>query len=102
MTPELTVIAQLVILAVTAIMAVHAASSARRAASFDLVRDFDALAAAVGKLQAQARSAHMSKVRQAAQPPDALVETLGVKTAPGPLSHEQLREIARRKNGAHQ
>lgn len=94
-----TVLFQLVVLAVTVAAAVHAALSARRAASFDVTRDFDALAGAVGKLQQLARSAQMQRVRQGAL---ASVEERPVGAAPQRLSHDQLRALARSRNGATQ
>lgn len=99
MTPEVTLALQLVILAATGFLTVHAALSARRAASFDVTRDFDALATAVSRLQAVTRSEKMSKVRQAALVPAEQAQPV----SHGPLSHEQLRALARaRHNGATQ
>lgn len=100
MTPELTLTLQLVILAATAVLAWLAASSARRAASFDVTRDFDALASAVAKLQQLARSTQMKQVRAAALTPD-VVQPVSQSPSMTPMTHEQLREISRRKNGAH-
>lgn len=99
MTPELTLTLQLVLLAATAVLCVHAASSARRAASFDITRDFDALATAVGKLQALARSSTMAKVRAAAlEPKDPVAQPVSHTSR---LTHDQLRAIVRRgHNGA--
>lgn len=94
------VIFQLVLFALGAIAAVMAALSARRAASFDVTRDFDALAHAVMKLQHVARSEKMTRVRAAAAEQHQPAQPVSQQS---PLSHEQLRAIARaRRNGAMQ
>lgn len=98
MTPGLTLVVQLVILALTSFVSVHAALSARRAASFDVTHDFESLAAAVAKLQNLARSTQMQRVRAAAlEPKEAHQTILPASTAQAPLSHEQLRQLARAK-----
>lgn len=94
------VIFQLVLFALGAIAAVLAASSARRAASFDVTRDFDALAHAVMKLQSIARSEKMTRVRAAAAEPQ---QPAQLQLQQAPLTHEQLRALARaRRNGVTQ
>lgn len=91
---------QLVLLAASAGFAVLAASSARRAASFDVTRDFDALAHAVMKLQSVARSERMKVVRAAASQPE---QAQPASLTQQPLTHEQLRALLRaRRNGATQ
>lgn len=101
MTPELTLTLQLVLLAVQAVLGVHAALSARRAASFDITRDFDALAVAVSKLQQAARSVHMSRVRGAALEPKP--EPVAQPLSQAKLTHQELRALARaRLNGVTQ
>lgn len=96
MTPILTVVLQLVLLALGAIFAVLAASSARRAASFDVTRDFDALAQIVMKLQNTARSAQMKAVRAAALEPQQAQPVSHHQTK---LSHAELRALMRSRNG---
>lgn len=95
-----TVLVQLALLAMACIAAVFSALSARRAASFDLIRDFDALAVAVSKMQQQLRSVHMSRVRSAALVPR---EGEGPAQQTGPMTHDQLRALLRaRRNGGVQ
>ncbi|MGH8833335.1 MAG: hypothetical protein ACREXV_19965 [Polaromonas sp.] len=90
----MTIAIQLALLAITTCLVVYTALSARRAASFDMTRDFDALAAAVARLQSVARSAQMSKVRQAALPPEQ------PHLVSHPQSHDQLRAYIRARDGA--
>jgi hypothetical protein len=95
-----TIVIQLVLLALGAGFAVLAASSARRAASFDILRDFDALAHAVTRLQAVARSEKMTRVRAAALEPRQEAHQVSQQTS---LTHEQLRALVRaRRNGVTQ
>jgi len=94
------IVLQLVLLALSGGFAVLAASSARRAASFDVIRDFDALAHAVMKLQNVARSEKMTRVRAAASEPQHQQPVAGPQMQ---LTHEQLRSLARaRRNGVTQ
>lgn len=85
---------QLALLSATAFLAVSAALSARRAASFDLTRDFDALAQSVAKLQGVLRSTTMQRVRAAALEPK-VEASPGGNGAAAPPTHAQLRELAR-------
>lgn len=91
------IVFQLVLLGLGAGFAVLAASYARQAASFDITRDFDALAHAVGKLQQVARSEKMTRVRAAAADP---APSAAVPLTQAPLSHTELRALMRARTGA--